>query len=149
MTHLHIAVPTKTRFYASRIHVLKKERDFRNDNENSCLSFLTKSAADEVHKIRTETAVLPDYHSTMAEILLDKEGLLLAGPSTSNEDNFENIFNESMELDVADGNADLLGQDNEDIESSQKFPPAKRQRREGKSPREPKSVTPINRKRPL
>ena len=23
MTHLHIAVPTKTRFYASRIHVLK------------------------------------------------------------------------------------------------------------------------------
>ena len=25
MTHLHIAVPTKTRFYASRIHVLKTE----------------------------------------------------------------------------------------------------------------------------
>ena len=41
----------------------------------------------------------------------------------------------------------LLGQDNEDIESSQKSPPAKRQRREGKSSREPKSVTPINRKR--
>ena len=26
VTHLHIAVPTKTRFYASRIHVLKNER---------------------------------------------------------------------------------------------------------------------------
>ena len=103
---------------------------------NSSLSFLTKSATDEVHKIRTETAVLPDYHSTMAESLLDKEGLLLAGPSTSNEDNFENIFNESMELDVDEGNADLLGQDNEDIESSQKSPPAKRQRREGKSSRD-------------
>ena len=27
MTHLHIAVPTKTRFYASRIHVLKTAHD--------------------------------------------------------------------------------------------------------------------------
>ena len=26
VTHLHIAVPTKTRFYASRIHVLKTEQ---------------------------------------------------------------------------------------------------------------------------
>ena len=27
VTHLHIAVPTKTRFYASRIHVLKNEKN--------------------------------------------------------------------------------------------------------------------------
>ena len=83
----------------------------------------------------------------MAKSLLDKEGLLQAGPSTSNEDNFESIFNESMELDVDEGNDDLLEQDNEEIESSQKSPPAKRHRREGKSFIEPKSVPPINRKR--
>ena len=28
MTHLHIAVPTKTRFYALRIHVLKRKNNF-------------------------------------------------------------------------------------------------------------------------
>ena len=34
MTHLHIAVPTKTRFYASRIHVLKTAKLLGGRNVN-------------------------------------------------------------------------------------------------------------------
>ena len=52
MTHLHIAVPTKTRFYASRIHVLKMRQEKRkkkggekakSKSQDCCVTFKLKN----------------------------------------------------------------------------------------------------------
>ena len=44
VTHLHIAVPTKTRFYASRIHVLKSVTDIASPRA-ACTKNLKESGS--------------------------------------------------------------------------------------------------------
>ena len=55
--------------------------------EHISISLSIQSATDDIHKIRIETAVLPDHSQKMSENIITSDGLLSA-PGTSNA--FEN-----------------------------------------------------------
>ena len=85
-------------------------------------------ATDEIHKIRNETAVLPEYSQKMSENIITSDGLLSA-PGTSNA--FENEDKMEVSYDIANDD-DLLGKSDNDeqIPPSQVPRKPKQQRRD-------------------
>ena len=72
------------------------------DTENT-----SQSATDEIHKIRIETAVLPDHSQKMSENIITSDGLLNA-PGTSNA-----FLLMEVSYDIAKED-DLLGKSDDD-----------------------------------
>ena len=83
--------------------------------EHISISIFIQSATDEIHKIRIETAVLPDHSQKMLENIITSDGLLNA-PGTSNA--FENEDKMEVSYDIAIED-DLLGKSDDD----QQIPP--------------------------
>ena len=83
--------------------------------EHISISLFIQSATDEIHKIRIETAVLPDHSQKMSENIITSDGLLNA-PGTSNA--FENEDKMEVSYDIAIED-DLLRKSDDD----QQIPP--------------------------
>ena len=88
-----------------------KKHSFRDwYRQHISISFSIQSATDEIHKIRIETAVLPDHSQKMSENIIMSDGLLSA-PGTSNA--FENEDKMEVSYDIANED-DLLGKSDDD-----------------------------------
>ena len=99
-------------FDPSNEHKMVKKHSFCDwYREHISISLFIQSATDEIHKIRIETAVLPDHSQKMSENIITSDGLLNA-PGTSNA--FENEDKMEVSYDIANEDDLLLGKSDDE-----------------------------------